>query len=142
MRFDGSFADQRFQRHQRTCERFSSPPFQDPRIAAMNSSQTLCLNWEASLERVVRKVLFRQKNVGCCGFAGDRGFLFPELTEEATRQQSTEIQGRVFDGFFQQPCEVGISGHWPCLSFLYLSAGTGVAFLTSPAQRRELAAER
>ena len=31
---------------------------------------------------------------GCCGFAGDRGFLFPELTASATRREAAEVQGR------------------------------------------------
>ncbi|MBG6213650.1 MAG: FAD-binding oxidoreductase [Cryobacterium sp.] len=31
------------------------------------------------------------ENWGCCGFAGDRGMLHPELTESATRIQSEEI---------------------------------------------------
>lgn len=30
---------------------------------------------------------------GCCGFAGDRGMLHPELTESATREQAEEIRG-------------------------------------------------
>ncbi len=30
-------------------------------------------------------------DAGCCGFAGDRGFLVPELTESATRLESLEV---------------------------------------------------
>ena len=32
-------------------------------------------------------------NLGCCGFAGDRGFLFPELTESATRRRGGRTEG-------------------------------------------------
>jgi hypothetical protein len=35
--------------------------------------------------------------VGCCAFAGDRGFLFLELTASATQAQATQIR--------QQPCD-------------------------------------
>jgi D-lactate dehydrogenase len=31
------------------------------------------------------------ENSGCCGFAGDRGFLLPELTEHATRDEAAEV---------------------------------------------------
>ena len=31
-------------------------------------------------------------HAGCCGFAGDRGFLFPELTESATRREAAQIE--------------------------------------------------
>jgi D-lactate dehydrogenase len=30
-------------------------------------------------------------NSGCCGMAGDRGFLFPELTASATRPEASEV---------------------------------------------------
>jgi len=48
---------------------------------------------------------------GCCGFAGDRGFLHPELTESATRSQAEEIKARTFDGHFSssRTCEIGMT---------------------------------
>jgi D-lactate dehydrogenase len=48
---------------------------------------------------------------GCCGFAGDRGFLVPELTEAATRTQAAEIKARQFDGHYttSRTCEIGMS---------------------------------
>ena len=50
-------------------------------------------------------------HAGCCGFAGDRGFLFPELTESATRQEAAEIQAVPFDGHFSssRTCEIGMT---------------------------------
>jgi D-lactate dehydrogenase len=50
-------------------------------------------------------------SAGCCGFAGDRGFLFPELTESATRLEAAEIQGSEFDGYFSssRTCEIGMT---------------------------------
>jgi D-lactate dehydrogenase len=46
----------------------------------------------------------------CCGFAGDRGFLHPELTESATRTEAREVaQGR-FDAHLcsNRTCEIGM----------------------------------
>jgi D-lactate dehydrogenase len=50
-------------------------------------------------------------NLGCCGFAGDRGFLFPELTESATRHEAAEIKGGQYDGYFSssRTCEIGMT---------------------------------
>lgn len=63
-------------------------------------------------------------NAGCCGFAGDRGFLFPELTESATRLEAAELQTAEHDGYFSssRTCEIGMtraSGHL-YRSFIYL----------------------
>jgi D-lactate dehydrogenase len=48
---------------------------------------------------------------GCCGFAGDRGFLFPELTASATRREAAELQGNRLDGHFSssRTCEIGMT---------------------------------
>jgi D-lactate dehydrogenase len=50
-------------------------------------------------------------HAGCCGFAGDRGFLFPELTESATRREAAEVRAGRHDGYFSssRTCEVGMS---------------------------------
>jgi len=37
---------------------------------------------------------------GCCGMAGDRGFLFPELTASATKMEETEMGNQKFDGYY------------------------------------------
>jgi D-lactate dehydrogenase len=48
---------------------------------------------------------------GCCGFAGDRGFTHPELTEAATRAEAREVAGRSYSGFYSssRTCEIGLS---------------------------------
>ena len=63
-------------------------------------------------------------HAGCCGFAGDRGFLFPELTESATRREAAEVQAGRHDGYFSssRTCEIGLTratGHI-YRSYLYL----------------------
>ncbi len=46
----------------------------------------------------------------CCGFAGDRGFLHPELTEAATRDEAAELAGRDFDAYLSsnRTCEIAM----------------------------------
>ena len=46
----------------------------------------------------------------CCGFAGDRGFLHPELTDAATREEAAELAGRSFDAYVSsnRTCELGL----------------------------------
>jgi D-lactate dehydrogenase len=46
----------------------------------------------------------------CCGFAGDRGLLHPELTEAATLEEAAELAGRDFDAYLcgNRTCEVAL----------------------------------
>jgi D-lactate dehydrogenase len=46
----------------------------------------------------------------CCGFAGDRGFLHPELTESATRAEASEVGAGRFDAHLcsNRTCEIGM----------------------------------
>ncbi len=50
-------------------------------------------------------------NAGCCGMAGDRGFLFPELTASATRPEANDIKGGCHDGYYSsaKTCEMAMS---------------------------------
>ena len=50
-------------------------------------------------------------NLGCCAFAGDRGLLFPELTQSATEKESAEVRARDYGGYYSSniPCEIGMS---------------------------------
>ena len=45
---------------------------------------------EAIAEACAEQVVI-PRDAGCCGFAGDRGFLFPELTATATRHEAAEV---------------------------------------------------
>jgi D-lactate dehydrogenase len=51
------------------------------------------------------------KNTGCCGMAGDRGFLFPALTESATHHEADEVKALKFDGCYSstKTCEMAMS---------------------------------
>jgi D-lactate dehydrogenase len=48
---------------------------------------------------------------GCCGFAGDRGMLHPELTASATSAQAAELATGRFDAFAScnRTCELGMT---------------------------------
>ena len=55
--------------------------------------------------------VFVPPSSGCCGFAGDRGFLVPELTEAATRAPAAEVRAVTADGHYSssRTCEIGMS---------------------------------
>ncbi|SDF57078.1 D-lactate dehydrogenase [Mucilaginibacter pineti] len=50
-------------------------------------------------------------HTGCCGMAGDRGFLFPELTASATFAEAAEVKRNEFDGYYSsaKTCEMAMS---------------------------------
>jgi D-lactate dehydrogenase len=50
-------------------------------------------------------------NLGCCGFAGDRGLLYPELTASATEKESAEVLEGDYTGYYSSniTCEMGMS---------------------------------
>ena len=50
-------------------------------------------------------------SAGCCGMAGDRGFLFPELTASATRNEAVEATQSACEGHYAttRTCELALS---------------------------------
>ncbi len=51
------------------------------------------------------------EQAGCCAFAGDRGFLFPELTASATRQEAAALSEEEVVGCYSssRTCEIGMT---------------------------------
>jgi D-lactate dehydrogenase len=51
------------------------------------------------------------KHTGCCGMAGDRGFLFPELTNSATLPEALEVNQHRYEGYYSttKTCEIAMS---------------------------------
>jgi D-lactate dehydrogenase len=51
------------------------------------------------------------QHAGCCGMAGDRGFLFPELTASATADEAAEVKAADADGYYSTAvsCELAMS---------------------------------
>src|SRR5690606_184130 len=50
-------------------------------------------------------------HAGCCGMAGDRGFLVPELTASATAPEAAEVKQREYDGYYSsgKTCEMAMT---------------------------------
>ena len=79
------------------------------------------------LESVVRSVaeeVVIPPGAMCCGFAGDRGLLHPELPASALRDEAAELAERDFDDYVtsNRTCEIGlrqVTGR-PFRSFLFL----------------------
>jgi D-lactate dehydrogenase len=76
-----------------------------------------CSGRHLGLDRRLRKLMvelsddvFVPPSAACCGFAGDRGFLHPELTESATQEEAAEVKGRSFDAHVStnRTCEIGM----------------------------------
>jgi D-lactate dehydrogenase len=70
-----------------------------------------------ALARLIADEVYLPPRWGCCGFAGDRGFLHPELTASATTHEAADIaaaedaQGGPFEAYVScnRTCELGIS---------------------------------
>jgi D-lactate dehydrogenase len=63
-------------------------------------------------------------DAGCCAFAGDRGFLFPELTASATDVEARQVREQKHDGYYSssRTCEIGMTRATGkvCQSYLHL----------------------
>ena len=48
---------------------------------------------------------------GCCGMAGDRGFLYPELTASATAPEAMDVKKGTYEGYYSsgKTCEIAMS---------------------------------
>ncbi len=68
-----------------------------------------------------REVVVAETN--CCGFAGDRGFSFPELNKHGLRTLKDQLPTSVLKGYSNsRTCEIGLSQHSgiPFQSIVYL----------------------
>lgn len=61
------------------------------------------------LGKLLAKNAFIPENVGCCGFAGDKGFTKPEINSWALRDLKTQVAE--CDGGYSnsRTCEIGLS---------------------------------
>ncbi len=56
------------------------------------------------------KEVIAPAEVGCCGFAGDRGFSFPELNETALKELKPSLTPNCHEGYSNsRTCEIGLS---------------------------------
>lgn len=76
------------------------------------SSQSLGLDQAmADIAQAISTHVHIPVSWGCCGFAGDRGFLHPELTESATESEAAEVVGvsSAIHASCNRTCEVGLT---------------------------------
>jgi D-lactate dehydrogenase len=107
-----------------------------PRLRVNHPEQSVALHPVCSavkmgltpkLEAIARKCsgeVFIPPSLGCCAFAGDRGFMYPELTASATTGEAAEIKAHKHDGCYSssRTCEIGMtrSTEEVYRSYLYL----------------------
>ena len=68
----------------------------------------------AKMEAVARacsQQVFVPPSLGCCAFAGDRGFMYPELTASATKGEAAEVRALNPDACYSssRTCEIGMT---------------------------------
>jgi D-lactate dehydrogenase len=94
-----------------------------PRLAAKRKDKSVVLHPVCSLKKMKTENKFHRvaarfakevtvpKMAGCCGMAGDRGFLFPELTASATSPEANEVSATTYDGYYSstKTCELAMS---------------------------------
>ncbi len=75
---------------------------------------TVKMGLTPKLEAIARKCsgeVFVPPSLGCCAFAGDRGFIYPELTASATIGEAAEVKAHSHDGCYSssRTCEIGMT---------------------------------
>lgn len=94
-----------------------------PGLQIKNKKQSIVLHPVCSLQKMQTQEKFIQlanafakqvtvpHQAGCCGMAGDRGFLFPELTASAALPEALEVSQCVYDGYYSstKTCEMAMS---------------------------------
>ncbi len=64
-----------------------------------------------SLANLCSSKVIVPENVKCCGFAGDRGFSFPELNDSALRFLKEDTKEAKYAFSTSKTCEIGLSSH-------------------------------
>ncbi len=94
-----------------------------PRLAVKTKSRSVALHPVCSVTKMgigsklegIARACSEQVTIpleaGCCGFAGDRGFLFPELTQSATKHEAAEVKRKQPDECYSssRTCEIGMT---------------------------------
>ena len=102
----------------RICTRPTAPPTQGNHPETSVALHPVCsavkMGLAPKLEAIARKCSgegFVPASLGCCAFAGDRGFMYPELTASATAGEAAEIKAHKHDGCYSssRTCEIGMT---------------------------------
>src|SRR5271166_6461757 len=94
-----------------------------PKLAVKTKSRSVALHPVCSVTKMgigaklegIARACSEQVTVpvdaGCCAFAGDRGFLFPELTQSATKHEAAEVKAKRPDECYSssRTCEIGMT---------------------------------
>jgi D-lactate dehydrogenase len=65
-----------------------------------------------SLAKTCARAVVVPDHVRCCGFAGDRGFNYPELNASALEHLAAGVAGKCTAGYStSRTCEIGLSAH-------------------------------
>jgi len=65
-----------------------------------------------NLAKRCAKEVFMPEEQGCCGFAGDKGFVVPELNHSALSRLKQQIPSDCYEGYSNsRSCEIGLSKH-------------------------------
>jgi D-lactate dehydrogenase len=94
-----------------------------PNLTIVNKKDKIVLHPVCSLQKMgleakfltIAKQLAHEVKVpvkaGCCGMAGDRGFMFPELTASATKPEADEVKEENYNGYYSsgKTCEIALS---------------------------------
>ncbi len=77
-----------------------------------------------ALARLCSNHVYLPEGVGCCGFAGDRGFTFPEMNKYALRKLRPQIEKNHIEVGYSnsRTCEIGLQTNTgiPYMSIVYL----------------------
>ncbi|WP_419785663.1 FAD-binding and (Fe-S)-binding domain-containing protein [Pseudodesulfovibrio sp.] len=79
-------------------------------ITCSSRKMGLADQMEALARKCAREVVVPEE-VFCCGFAGDRGFNYPELNESALKHLHEQLEGCTHGYSTSRTCEVGLSLH-------------------------------
>lgn len=94
-----------------------------PKLKVTSPKHSICLHptcaarlmgVDSLMEDIARKCAENvtiPSDAHCCGAAGDRGFIFPEVARAATRDERRQIGPKLFDGYYSlaRTCEISMS---------------------------------
>ncbi|MBC15963.1 MAG: 4Fe-4S ferredoxin [Desulfovibrio sp.] len=95
------------------------------RVALHVTCSTRKMGLAAEMEGLARQCareVVVPNDVYCCGFAGDRGFNYPELNESALKDLPGQLDGCTVGYSTSRTCEIGLSLHGgiPYKNFMFL----------------------
>ncbi|WP_448204627.1 FAD-binding and (Fe-S)-binding domain-containing protein [Azospirillum sp. sgz302134] len=127
--------------HDHLLDRLSFRKQAEPAVLHLTCS-TRRMGLDAKLKAIAAACAERvvvPEDVGCCGFAGDKGFTRPELNAHALRHLNKDIPEGTSAGYStSRTCEIGLSHHsgMPYRSILYLVDACSTPKAAAPASKR------